>query len=198
MLRINIRSRKNIAIISACVLLLMTSAAYFLVIRDRGGNSLLTKEQIKENEDIAKNMARNDFKTSLNPALLVEVQSSLDAKKYADAKEQLDKLAATSGLTATDEVSIYSLMTDVCIKLKNLACADKVVAHQQKTKEYNYFFLVDMARIAKSAGQTQKAGEYFKIVLGDVDSKGGKTYLTKLTEATTPLDYDEIKSGATW
>lgn len=166
---------------------------YFLV---TSGNNGLTKSQIKENKEIAERMSANYTPSKINNNLYQEIQSSIDNNDYEKAKNQLYDLLNIKDITDSDKETTYGNLDRVCIKLKDLSCSDKVVDYMNSVKRYNYYFLVDMAKIAKELNNNAKSQKYYAVALKDIDANGGEEFLNKLTEATTPLSYAEIKSGA--
>lgn len=194
-MRLKIQNKKQLRLVIVAAVVVVSAGAYFVV--SRRDNSGLTDAQKAENKQIAQEMSAAAVTSGLNPSLIAEADASIKAGKYIEAKTQLEKLLALSGLTAGDEAAIYTPLAQTCLYLRDLDCADKVVAYQQRAKFLDDYFLVAIARIAKQASKLDKAKTYYDIALKDIDAKGGKSYVDNANAATQEtLDYNEIKAGA--
>lgn len=194
-MRLKIQSKKQLGLVIVSAVVILSGAGYFIM--SGGESSELTEAQKAENKKIAQEMSAAAVTSGLNSSLVAEANASIQAGKYVEAKTQLEKLLAQSNLTAGDEASIYTPLAQVCLKLMDLDCADKVAAYQQKVNFVDDYFLVSIARIAKQANRQDKAKEYYGMALKDIDAKGGKSFVDNANGASQEtLDYDEIKAGA--
>lgn len=157
----------------------------------------LTKEQKAENKQIQDTMKASFVTGGLDSARLANIESSKKAGKYAEALDDVNKILEEPNLSEKDRRTLFTVMGPLCVEVKDIGCADRFIAEFNKLIPFDYFFLVDIARVAKSLNQGQKAQAYYQLALSEIDKQGGQRFVDKLNaNVEVGLDYQEIKTGA--
>ena len=185
--------RKRLLIIAEAIVVIITGILWYFF----SDKSPLTDEQKAENKTILDIMNNSRVTGGVDSTRLANIEASKKAGKYADALQQLNTILAEPNLAENDKRTLYSILLSVCLPLQDFACVDKVTAEFGKLLPFDYFFLVDAARLATAAKQPAKAKAYYSTALAELDKQGGQPYVTKLNETSeVSLDYAEIKRGA--
>lgn len=153
-----------------------------------------TDQEATKSADVVK-------KSLVNPVAstgsLIELQADMREGKYAIAKEKAELILEQKDISEGDKVGAYTTLATACLKLADFVCLDRVFAYMKESKTFDYYTIVDAARLAKSKNLAAKAKEYYKLAFDDIESKGGKAFFDKANEGLeVALDYNEIAEGA--
>jgi hypothetical protein len=178
------------------ILVLAVGAFYWFYLRDTSGGP--SKEFQAESEAIFENMKQSEIKGGMDPSRRVEIYSSINNKDFAGAKKQIDALLSDSSLSDEDKRSLYSSLAQVCLSLSDFTCIDTVVDKYGSLLDVDYFYLVEVARLAKQQKKTDLAKKYYLKAYTEIENNGGKPFVDSVNQQglEQELNYDEIKLGA--
>lgn len=157
----------------------------------------LNENQQAENRQIQDTMKASYITGGMDRSRLANIDASKRAGKFAEALQELNTILEESNLTDNDKRTLYAIKGPLCLEAKDLACADDFVAAFNKLISFDYYFLVDAARLASATSQPEKAKTYYKMALDEIDRQGGQQFVDQLNQSTeVSLDYAEIRNGA--
>lgn len=188
--KLSIPKKKTVALL---VLVILASVAVFIVV-PRDNLSEEEKQQVAESEKILK---EGNTELSISTNSIMEVDSATNNEEYESARNKVYEILERENLAVSEKRSAYAELSELCLPLEDLECADRVIAYQQEDGLLDYYFIVDMARLAKKLGELEKASSYYLIVYEDIQANGGKKFIEEANAASEQsLNYKEIKEGA--
>lgn len=180
-----------LSIIGSLLLALIVSISFatYRVMRSRE-----TNKDAAASEDIVK---KSLIDPGISTATIIETQANVNSGNYEKVRDQAELLLLQDNLTEGDKFNAYTTLATACLKLADFGCLDKVFAFHKEKQQYDYYTLVDAARLAKEKNKPEKAKEYYKLAFDDIEAKGGKEFLEKNTDGLqVELKYEEIAEGA--
>ena len=185
--------RKYIIISIVIILAIMSAGGIFLYFNKKNS---LSKTDIENKKVLDKMKSTQVAPSGLNPSDLTQVNKLIAQGKDKEAKAILDNLKAQSGLQQYDKLDIYSSLSGVCTRLKDIDCMKEVIVFNKETDRVDVYLIIDTARLLKSKDPDQ-AKQYYAQAKNEIDSQGGRAYVEKQNnKSQVSIDYDEVSNGA--
>lgn len=189
------QGKRRLIVIGLITIFVVISLVWYFVIRQKPSNGLSKKDEAAAKE--AYEIVKGSIVTGgVDPTRIFEIDKSIRAKQYADAKKQIEVLLADGSVTKANKQTLYSQLAQICVALEDLGCADKVVEQYNSSSPADPYFLVSMAQIATKQKST-KAKVYYAKALEYLNGQGGEEKVKEFNNIYDPdLDYQAIKAGA--
>jgi len=183
------------------VLILIGIIAFFVVILGvfilvRRNNKPLNRVDTENKKVLDKMKAAEVAPSGLNPSDLTKVNALIVAGKDVEAKTILDKLKNSSGLQPYDKLNIYSSLSSVCSRLKDIECMKEVIVFNKDNKREDIYLIVQVAQLDKITDPITSK-KYYSQALEIINDMGGKSYVENLNKnSEVTLNYEEIINGS--
>ena len=110
--------------------------------------------------------------------------------------EILDKHKKSSGLQSYDKLNIYSSLSSVCSRLKDIECMKEVIVFNKDNKREDIYLIVQVAQLEKISDPIASI-QYYLQALKIINDMGGKSYVENLNKnSEVTLNYEEIINGS--
>jgi len=183
------------------VLILIGIIAFFVVILGvfilvRRNNKPLNKVDTENKKVLDKMKAAEVAPSGLSPSYLTRVNSLINEGKDLEAKNILEKLKNSSGLQTYDKLNIYSSLSGVCSRLKDIECMKEVIVFNKDNKREDIYLIVQVAQFEKRTDPIASK-QYYSQALKIINDMGGKSYVENLNKnSEVTLNYEEIINGS--
>ena len=183
------------------VLILIGIIAFFVVILGvfilvRRNNKPLNKVDTENKKVLDKMKAAEVAPSGLSPSDLTRVNSLINEGKDLEAKNILEKLKNSSGLQSYDKLNIYSSLSSVCSRLKDIECMKEVIVFNKDNKREDIYLIVQVAQFEKRTDPIASK-QYYSQALKIINDMGGKSYVENLNKnSEVTLNYEEIINGS--
>ena len=183
------------------VLILIGIIAFFVVILGvfilvRRNNKPLNKVDTENKKVLDKMKAAEVAPSGLSPSDLTRVNSLINEGKDLEAKNILEKLKNSSGLQSYDKLNIYSSLSSVCSRLKDIECMKEVIVFNKDNKREDIYLIVQVAQFEKRTDPIASK-QYYSQALKIINDMGGKSYVENLNKnSEVTLNYEEIIKGS--
>jgi len=187
------KSKKVLIIISFTVVITLVTAAALIYVITKG----TTPKGDNANKKVLDQMNKTQVAPSgLNPSDLTRANALIIAGKDIEAKRILDNLKTASGLQTYDRLNIYSSLSGICTRLKNIECMKEVIAFNKENNRVDIYLIIDVARLEKT-NSPEEAKDYFSQAKKIIEDNGGQVYVKKLNASNEiTIDYDEVINGS--
>jgi hypothetical protein len=175
------------------ILSLLVAAAVFLLVKNN--------KSVPFNDEANKKVLDQNNKdqvapSGINPSDLTKVNSLINEGKDAEAKKILDDLKNAGGLQQYDRLNIYSSLSGVCKRLKDVSCLKEVIIFNQENNRVDVYLLIDVAQLEKNNNPDQSRN-YYAQAKKYIDENGGQSYVEKLNGSNeVSINYDEVINGS--
>jgi len=187
------KSKKVLILIGVIAFFAVVLGVFVLVSRN---NKPLNKVDTENKKVLDKMKAFEVAPSGLNPSELTKVNALIIAGKDVEAKTILDRLKNSSGLQSYDKLNIYSSLSSVCSRLKDIECMKEVIVFNKDNKREDIYLIVQVAQFEK-VNDPIASKQYYSLALKQINDMGGKVYLDNLNKTNeVTLNYEEIINGS--
>ena len=187
------KSKKVLILIGVIAFFAVVLGVFVLVSRN---NKPLNKVDTENKKVLDKMKAFEVAPSGLNPSELTKVNALIIAGKDVEAKTILDRLKNSSGLQSYDKLNIYSSLSSVCSRLKDIECMKEVIVFNKDNKREDIYLIVQVAQFEK-VNDPSASKQYYSLALKQINDMGGKVYLDNLNKTNeVTLNYEEIINGS--
>jgi hypothetical protein len=187
------KSKKVLILIGVIAFFAVVLGVFVLVSRN---NKPLNKVDTENKKVLDKMKAFEVAPSGLNPSELTKVNALIIAGKDVEAKSILDRLKNSSGLQSYDKLNIYSSLSSVCSRLKDIECMKEVIVFNKDNKREDIYLIVQVAQFEK-VNDPIASKQYYSQALKQINDLGGKSYVENLNKnSEVTLNYEEIINGS--
>jgi hypothetical protein len=187
------KSKKVLILIGVIAFFAVVLGVFVLVSRN---NKPLNKVDTENKKVLDKMKAFEVAPSGLNPSELTKVNALIIAGKDVEAKTILDRLKNSSGLQSYDKLNIYSSLSSVCSRLKDIECMKEVIVFNKDNKRDDIYLIVQLAQFEKVTDPIASK-QYYSQALKQINDLGGKSYVENLNKnSEVTLNYEEIINGS--
>ena len=187
------KSKKVLILIGVITFFVLILGVFVLI---RLNNKPLSKVDAENKKVLDKMKSTEVAPSGLNPSDLTKVNALIVAGKDLEAKTILDKLKNSSGLQTYDKLDIYSSLSGVCSRLKDVECIKDVIAFNKDNKREDIYLIILAANLEKTS-DPKSSKTYYIQALELINARGGKSYVEKInTTNQKTINYEEVINGS--